>query len=65
MSRTRRLARGLFPGLLAMLCSAAVRIGISNARPVQGCPPPVARNRPQFASKLGGRVVCVGYSGRQ
>src|SRR5271170_3289224 len=41
------------------------RIGISNARPVQGCPPPVARNQPYVASKLRGRVPCLGYSGRR
>jgi hypothetical protein len=42
-----------------------LRTGISNARPVQGCPPPVARNRPYVASKLRGRVACLGYLGRQ
>ncbi len=41
------------------------RIGISNARPVQGCPPPVARNRPYVASKLRGRVAGLGYLGHQ
>jgi hypothetical protein len=40
-------------------------IRISNARPVQGCPQPVARNRPYVASKLRGRVACLGYFGRQ
>src|SRR5271168_4571705 len=34
-----------------------VVIGISNARPVQGCPPPVARNRPYVEPKLRGRMV--------
>src|ERR1700679_3594566 len=35
-------------------------IGISNARPVQGCPPPpVARNRPYVEPKLRGCMVCV------
>lgn len=41
------------------------RIGTSNARPVLGCPPPVARNRPYVASKRRGRVACLGYRGRQ
>jgi len=45
--------------------SNARRIGISNARPVQGCPPPVARNRPYVASKLRGRVAGLGYLGHQ
>src|SRR5271167_5016963 len=35
------------------------RIGISNARAVQGCPPPVARNRPYVEPKLRGRMVCL------
>jgi subtilisin family serine protease len=36
----------------------ARRIGISNARPVQGCPPqPDERNRPYVASKLRGQVA--------
>jgi hypothetical protein len=35
------------------------------ARPVQGCPPPVARNRPYVASKLRGRVAGLGYLGHQ
>jgi hypothetical protein len=34
-----------------------LRIGISNARPVQGCPQPVARNQPYVASKLRSRVA--------
>jgi hypothetical protein len=43
-----------------------MRIGISNARPVQGCPPPLLeRNRPDVASKLRGRVACLGYWGRR
>jgi len=34
------------------------RIGISNARPVQGCPPPLLeRNQPYVASKLRSRVA--------
>jgi len=33
------------------------RIGISNARPVQGCPPPLLRIRPYVASKLRSRVA--------
>jgi dihydroorotate dehydrogenase len=42
-----------------------LRIGISNARPVQGCPPPLLRIRPYVASRLRSQLACLGYLGRQ
>ncbi len=39
---------------------SAKRIGMSNARPVQGGSPPVARNQPDVASKLRRRVARLG-----
>ena len=40
------------------VCAMGVRIGISNARPVQGCPQPLLRIRPYVASKLRSHVAC-------
>ena len=64
-ARTSATSRNTTPSSRTHNTDLMWRIGISNARPVQGCPQPCCAYPAVVASKSRGRAACLGYSGHQ